>query len=93
MQEAEDRNDHGDRGRQSIVPDSGRARTKTREGPGGARGILNFGQLSPHTRTWPSDTAAAAATAMYTCGVQPAVVRVDFVHTVSAGKRAAGVAL
>lgn len=83
MQEAEDLNDHGDRGRQSIVPDSGRARTKNREGPGGARGILNFGQLSPHTRTWPAVTTAAA---MYTCDVQPAVVRVDFVHGVGGQK-------
>jgi len=69
---------------------AGRARTKNREGPGDARGILNFGQLSPHTRTWPADTTAAAAvaaTAVYTCGVlQPAAVRVDFVHGVGGQK-------
>jgi len=68
---------------------AGRARTKNREGPGGARGILNFGQLSPHTRTWPADitdAAAVAATAVYTCGVQPAAVRVDFVHGVGGQK-------
>lgn len=68
---------------------AGRARTKNREGPGGARGILNFGQLSPHTRTWPADTAAVAAvaaTAVYTCSEQPAAVRVDFVHGVGGQK-------
>uniref|UniRef100_A0A2S2NHU7 Uncharacterized protein n=1 Tax=Schizaphis graminum TaxID=13262 RepID=A0A2S2NHU7_SCHGA len=41
---------------------------RTERDPGGARGILNFGQLSPHTRTWPSDSTATAA--VCACGVQ-----------------------
>lgn len=50
VQLEDDRNDHRDHGQQSIVPDSGRANKETRGTPS-ARGILNFGQLSPHTRT------------------------------------------